>query len=85
MAEQKQVTIATLLARFEKQGLTREQAMNVPLTIGVHDEYTNFSRATVYEDYARLFKDHETGAPTGARIDCYLHGKSLREVKQRKS
>lgn len=80
----KQVTIGTILARLKKQGLTEEQALNLPISVGVSDDYSNFDTVVIFEDYPNLYGDTLNKQFTGIRLNGHLTIKKLSEKRKGK-
>lgn len=70
-----QMTLRKLLESIKKQG-DYEGALDLPLIIGVRDDYAHFDTASILSDYPNRTK-------YTLRIDCHISRKRMVENKSK--
>lgn len=76
------MTLRKILDFVQKQNsIGYEQAMDVPLSIGIHDDYRNFDIGTIYNSHPRTIAP-DVNNPGMIRIECHLTNKRMVEVRK---
>lgn len=79
------VTLRTIFAYLDRHGVSQQEALDLPISIGVDDEYRNFDILTLYDKEPRLYTAHKDNKPIGIRLDGYLTIKCLKEKRKGKT